>query len=235
MKKIPWLDKPCRSCGSMNRGPGGKCRECARASEERKRRNADIAARSVYVGPCKKCGSLDRMKNGKCSECNKSVCRAAYANNKEKYLAANKEWAKRNPEKIKEHRKMSIEKNPTGQAAASKRWRENNKDKFLAARKRWREENKELLRIFCINRRRRIESAGKLSKNVAKIKFALQQGKCPCCTESIKNRYHIDHIIPIFLGGSNTDDNVQLLCPQCNLKKNAKHPVDYMQSLGYLI
>lgn len=40
--------------------------------------------------------------------------------------------------------------------------------------------------------------------------------------------------MPIARGGSNTDDNVQLLCPACNLKKSAKHPVDFMQERGFL-
>lgn len=32
----------------------------------------------------------------------------------------------------------------------------------------------------------------------------------------------LDHVIPISRGGMNIDDNVQLLCPTCNLSKGAK-------------
>lgn len=35
--------------------------------------------------------------------------------------------------------------------------------------------------------------------------------------------------------GSNTDDNIQLLCKTCNLSKGAKHPIDFMQSKGFLL
>ena len=89
--------------------------------------------------------------------------------------------------------------------------------------------------MLCINRRRRIADSGSLSKNVAEIKGKFQRGRCACCGVKLNGAHHIDHIIPIALGGTNTDDNIQLLCPSCNLRKSAKHPVDYMQSLGYLL
>ena len=37
------------------------------------------------------------------------------------------------------------------------------------------------------------------------------------------------------LGGKNIDSNVQLLRSECNYKKAAKHPIDYMQSKGMLL
>lgn len=47
--------------------------------------------------------------------------------------------------------------------------------------------------------------------------------------------YHVDHIQPLALGGSNDKTNLQLLCPTCNTKKSAKHPIDFMQSRGLLL
>ena len=40
---------------------------------------------------------------------------------------------------------------------------------------------------------------------------------------------------PLALGGSNDKANLQLLCPTCNAKKSAKHPIDFMQSRGLLL
>ena len=37
------------------------------------------------------------------------------------------------------------------------------------------------------------------------------------------------------LGGLNADSNMQLLRAECNLQKSAKHPVDFMQSRGFLL
>lgn len=41
--------------------------------------------------------------------------------------------------------------------------------------------------------------------------------------------------MPLALGGANEDWNIQLLRQRCNNQKKAKHPVDFMQSKGYLL
>ena len=69
----------------------------------------------------------------------------------------------------------------------------------------------------------------------ASKRFRLQRGKCACCRVSIADGYHVDHIQPLALGGSNDKTNLQLLCPTCNTKKSAKHPIDFMQSRGLLL
>jgi len=45
--------------------------------------------------------------------------------------------------------------------------------------------------------------------------------KCCSCGISVKNKsnFHIDHIIPLSKGGSVDENNLQLLCRSCNLKK----------------
>lgn len=43
-----------------------------------------------------------------------------------------------------------------------------------------------------------------------------------CCKCSSFKELHIDHIIPLSKGGSNDEDNLQLLCSECNLAKGNK-------------
>jgi 5-methylcytosine-specific restriction endonuclease McrA len=45
----------------------------------------------------------------------------------------------------------------------------------------------------------------------------------------------MDHIMPLARGGKHSPANIQLLCPPCNLRKSAKHPIDYMRQLGWLL
>ena len=65
-----------------------------------------------------------------------------------------------------------------------------------------------------------------------KALFTSQRGTCPNCQTSLIKRgpgkYHVDHIMPIALGGSNWPSNLQLLCPPCNMSKGAKHPNIWM-------
>lgn len=41
--------------------------------------------------------------------------------------------------------------------------------------------------------------------------------------------FHVDHIIPRSRRGADIEDNLQILCPKCNLKKHAReHWIDYL-------
>jgi hypothetical protein len=58
-----------------------------------------------------------------------------------------------------------------------------------------------------------------------------QGNRCYICHKKLGKKYHIDHFIPIILGGTNDPGNLRLACPRCNLSKGPKHPHD----MGILI
>jgi len=71
------------------------------------------------------------------------------------------------------------------------------------------------------NQERRDYSVGELSSGIRKELHDKQNGLCNGCGCELKNP-HLDHVIPLSRGGTNTDDNVQLLCAPCNLSKGSK-------------
>lgn len=142
-------------------------------------------------------------------------------------------------------------------------WREENKEKHNASNRnhdpqkdaRYRERNKEAIKLRAAayrlenpdyflaagrNRRARLKGAeGSHSKSDVLRILKLQKSKCATCSEKLvasgKGKYHVDHIYPLACGGSNDAGNLQMLCPKCNLKKNAKDPIVWQQIHGKLL
>ncbi len=63
-----------------------------------------------------------------------------------------------------------------------------------------------------------------------------QRHRCAYCKVTVsKAQYHVDHIMPLALGGTNAPANLQITCPSCNLRKHKQHPIDFAQRLGLLL
>lgn len=73
--------------------------------------------------------------------------------------------------------------------------------------------------------RRRAAGVGYVSPAIVGRLWRTQHGACGCgCGRSLVYGYHIDHHVPIALGGRHTESNLRLLTPRCNLAKGAKDP-----------
>jgi len=151
------------------------------------------------------------------------------------------EWRAANPEKVKARNAVWYAENREKHRANMIKWQKANPEKLKANYARWYAANPEKHRAACRisghNRRaRKRDAGGKLSTGLSEKLMKLQRGKCACgCKQSLGDDFHLDHIVPLALGGSNTDDNMQLLRKICNLQKSARHPVDFMQQRGFLL
>lgn len=149
------------------------------------------------------------------------------------------------------HMATYFKKNRASYAACGDRWRSKpeNSAKVLAYNSKpevrqatnartaaWARSNPEAKKAHFYNRlamKKRV--GGKHTAADIKQLFRLQRGKCACCHVSIKDGYHVDHVYPLSLGGSNNKSNLQLLCPTCNLKKGAKSPERWAAENGRLL
>lgn len=158
------------------------------------------------------------------------------AANPEKVKAKNAAYRATHPDKARVSSAAWLAANPEKQKARSAAYRAANPEKNAIRVAAWAAANPEARCIIKQNRRARMKQVGGvLSKGLSKKLFRLQKGKCPCCGEPLGENYHMDHVVPLALGGSNTDDNMQLLRQRCNHQKHAKHPIDFMQSKGFLL
>lgn len=191
----------------------GKCGETKPSNEF----SRGAKERDGLQHSCKRCNAAYRVENKERIAERKAAYHIA---NRDRCNTLAAEWRAANPEKSK---------------AAIAKWYRANREKCVAAATKWQKDNPEACRIRGHNRRSR-EAGGKLSKDLAERLYRLQRGKCACgCNQSLGDKYHLDHVMPLALGGSNTDGNIQLLRRVCNLQKHAKHPIDFMQSRGFLL
>jgi len=202
--------------------------------------------------PCDKCGTEARYpKTGICKQCHSERNAARYATDREKYKALSAARHAKDPARRKALDAARRAANPEKTKAWNDAWRAANPERHQASRAAyaaanaarikesgaaWHAANPDAGRLAA-NKRRALKKAdgGTLSDAICAKLFTLQKGLCPCCRQPLGKDYHLDHVMPLSLGGTNTDDNAQLLRAKCNLQKKAKHPVDFMQSRGFLL
>ena len=60
---------------------------------------------------------------------------------------------------------------------------------------------------------------------IDRVRELMEVTECPYCGMPVtEDNRHFDHVIPFVLGGTHTDDNIQVLCAQCNRWKGSTTP-----------
>lgn len=143
------------------------------------------------------------------------------ARGRKEYQAA---WRRANPEKLREYHLI---------------WWAKNRDDILERQRQRRARiadwyhdyyvrNKEKYRAQERTRRAALRgSDGQHSAGDVAAQYQLQRGKCFWCGEKLNGSYHVDHVVPVVLGGQNGPENLVVSCPRCNLSKGGKHPMDF--------
>lgn len=192
--------------------------------------------------PCKH-GHIDERltSNSTCVVCNRAISKKS-AKKYKKTSKKFKEYIKkyRNQEAVlkkeKEYSAKWREKNKVHVAEYRKKYYEKNKEILRMNKKQYVKNNAELYRKYAQERRCRLLNA-EGSYNLKDIIEIIEgQGyKCVYCEKEIKNKYSIDHIIPLSKGGSNWPENIQLVCPSCNSRKKNKCPEKFAKEIGFLL
>lgn len=173
--------------------------------------------------------------------------RGAYEKHRETILANAKAayWA--DPVKQRERRKAfyrtweaNSESTRIANCKRANDWYYSHKEHASRTRSAWKAANKD--RVISDVRARKARQRGApgsfTSTSVREI-MKLQKGRCAYfsfCRQRISlANCHRDHILPLTLGGTNYRKNIQLTCAACNLKKHARHPIEFANRLGMLL
>lgn len=219
------LQSWCKACravySSENRADLTQKQAQARSDEgraERKRLTEERSAlASASLKKCAKCSSArpvsEFFKSSKSQDSLRSSCKKCDA-----------QYNSVNAEKI---------------AAKVARCRKKNPESYRAATKRYHTKNPETARTRSTRRRaKKLGAGGSYSASDIAFLVKVQGNKCAhewCRVSLKKKKRHVDHVMPLALGGSNGRRNLQLLCQPCNNRKHAKHPIDFAQQNGLLL
>ena len=161
-----------------------------------------------------------RNKEPKCQPCKDALAahrREYYKKNAKVIYERTREWAKRNPDKVKEYSRKNNKKNYWRRKPRTRTDKTRANDVVRNSRYR--------------ARKRRVESESFTVEQVLK-KYGTD---CYLCWKPIdlnapkssahpgwEMGLHLDHWIPVSKGGPNTLDNIRPLHGICNIKKQAK-------------
>jgi 5-methylcytosine-specific restriction endonuclease McrA len=200
---------------------GMTCRYCPRCETDTERYKS---------GDCRACAAIYRER---AKERKSAVDKAYRENNRAVVLAKKAEY--RNSRKAEVLEKAAAYREANGDAI--RRYREDNREFCLESTRKWRAtvKGKAVCKVIYAKRRLMERSADGTftSDDVVGMLFS-QEAKCVYCKACLLDAYHVDHILPLKLGGSNSPENLQLLCPSCNLRKSARHPDIFEREIGYV-
>lgn len=208
--------------------PGGGVEIISRAEA-----NAAGLPRYFTGKPCKHGHVAERYTSyGGCVPCAFGFAYSYRERDPEWWASYMAKWREENPGKPREYYWNEPEK-------YRKRSRQNyheNKPRHRANNRRYKRENPEANVAREQRRRARERNApGDHTADDVKRIYRQQRGRCLNCRASLKDGYHVDHIVPLARGGSNWPGNLQLLCPPCNIAKGAKDPIEWAQKNGRLL
>lgn len=169
-------------------------------------------------------------------EKNKDVIKARKAEynrqNKEGSLRRFIRWLQNNREHYLEHQRKYAASRKKKKREYDKRYREKNRDKIVSRQNSWKQENIEHARMkgraatARHNALKRNAEGHYTEKDIKRI-YKQQGGRCFYCKVVVGIKYHVDHVIPLSRGGSNSPENIVIACPACNVRKSSKTPEEW--------
>jgi 5-methylcytosine-specific restriction endonuclease McrA len=212
-------------------------KSCTRCSEMKPLTDyyGDTRAKDGRKSECKVCrlaGDVEYRKGHK--EATKAYGKKYYQENKDSIAAAEKKYYEKNKESIAAGRKKYYEKNKELLSTLSKKRYQENKEAYALYSKEYRKNNQDKFRVNERRRRARKIGNGFEAYTEAQV-LELYGNDCHICGEAVdldatrrvgrpgwEQGLHIEHVIALSNGGTDSLDNVKPSHGQCNLQKGSR-------------
>ena len=166
-----------------------KTKKCTKCGEEK-------ALGDFYKHPTEKYGV-----QGNCKECVKAYRRKFRRDNKEKIAADRRRHYEENGDRIRE---------------ANKKWKQANREKAAGSQKKWKKAHKG--RVMAFSAARKAEKLGLFTLVCDRMVSIYDE--CAALNEQDGTKtWHVDHTIPLSVGGAHVAGNLQIVPGSWNMAK----------------
>lgn len=155
------------------------------------------------------------------------------------YLAMKRRYSKDNKKRKTAYRNEYNKNNREKVNEVQRNWRSRNKDKLKVCRKKWlsKEENRIRIRNQALARQAKKRASPTDVKLVSKWEFDWKSmDKCTCafCLKEMPSRHgEVEHFYPLSRGGGHRLSNLSIACRDCNARKHARNPFDFIRGIVY--
>ena len=201
------VSKRCGKCGTQK----------ARDAFASKRESADGLA-----SWCRRCSAeAKRAWHAEHRGEQNGYSRSRYADDPQYHRNRAKAWRRDNPERLRETQRLYLERN--AKAIQQKRTSPEHRAKANERARRWRQKNLERFREKCRREQARRWYAARVNPVSYDALYKRENGICYLCLRHVGRREaHFDHVVPLVLGGTHTEDNIRPTHPRCNLRKGKR-------------
>jgi 5-methylcytosine-specific restriction endonuclease McrA len=176
-----------------------------------------------------------RTKDGlqsECKECQNKQCMRRYYRDPVAAIKERIAWQKANPDRMRRIWSRANKKRVPYRQAYRKANLERDRNRLRI----YRAAHRAAYASYSANRRaRKRASGGTFSEEDVAAILKAQRSRCAVCRKRLRKKFDVDHIKRLAKGVENVRRNLQICCPTCNKRKNAKDPITFMQEIGRLL
>lgn len=181
-----------------------------------------------------------------CKPCSRIKDQAYYLKNQARIAAQTNAYRRAHLKQSTEYTRAYYKRNSEAVKARQQCYREENSKELAAYRRKYYAENAALCKqrtVRAMQKRREHYGAASSASRAKRLLatgahtgedilriYKNQRGLCAACRIPLNGKYHKDHFIPLARGGTNDAANIWILCPPCNLSKNARDPIKWLLS-----
>lgn len=155
-----------------------------------------------------------------------------YMEHRDEAIERARVWSESHRERVRDAQRRYHARNADAINEKQRAWRKDNSETAREQDRKWKRANPHKVREADA-RRRAVEMGARTGDRRAYAAFVKWAREAPvvrcywCHKPTKRTSRHLDHIVPLARGGADAVENLCVSCASCNIRKNAKLPIEF--------